>query len=81
MPGGHDGFLKLWGYMQFAQAIEDAVRHSIRIDDRAELIDELQWCIENGSHGPRTEVVLRWALETVEAAEQSIREAEMREKS
>lgn len=37
--------------------------------DLAELKAELQWCIENGMHGPRTELALRWALEALETIE------------
>lgn len=38
--------------------------------DIDQLKAELRWCIENGSHGPRTEAALRWALETLEAMEE-----------
>ncbi|MGF6836995.1 hypothetical protein QF001_000862 [Paraburkholderia youngii] len=38
--------------------------------DLHELKTELQWCIENGMHGPRTELALRWALEAIEKMEE-----------
>lgn len=34
--------------------------------DLHELRTELQWCIENGCHGPRTESALRWAMEAID---------------
>ena len=33
--------------------------------DLEQLKDELRWCIDHAS-GPRTEIALRWALETLE---------------
>lgn len=34
--------------------------------DLTEVRSELRWCIDNGMHGPRTELALRWALEALE---------------
>lgn len=33
--------------------------------DLQELKAELQWCLEHGNRGPRTEAALLWALEVV----------------
>jgi hypothetical protein len=38
--------------------------------DLPEVKAELRWCIENGMHGPRTELALRWALEAIEKMEE-----------
>jgi hypothetical protein len=41
----------------------------VEMTEIQELKLELQWAIENGMHGPRTELALRWALEAIEALE------------
>jgi hypothetical protein len=41
--------------------------------DLPEVKSELQWCIDNGMHGPRTEAALRWALEALEAIEEEVK--------
>jgi hypothetical protein len=52
-------------------------------DDWRDLKAELEWCIENGCHGPRTERALRWAAEAIEEQEARavIAAAEEREKA
>jgi len=75
MPGGHKGFLKEWGYMQFAKAIEEAILGPEKdFSDLDTLKAELKWCLENNA-GPRTECALRWALELVEEMEEKGGEA------
>lgn len=47
MPGGMDGFLKGWGWQQFARAIEDEVRKA-----DAALIERLHDALDDGAeHG------------------------------
>lgn len=71
MPGGHKGFLVEWGYMQFARAIEDAIRSPEGDQDsRDALTGELQWAIANNADRPRTEFALRLALEAIEKMEE-----------
>lgn len=71
MPGGHAGFYKEWGYQQFARKLLEAVEKPA--PDLQPLKAELRWCIDHAS-GPRTESTLRWALEIVEAMEQTTEE-------
>jgi hypothetical protein len=40
MPGGHAGFLKQWGYMQFARAIEAELRATLLADSLLTVNDE-----------------------------------------
>lgn len=42
----------------------------------AELKAELQWCLEHGNRGPRTEAALLWALELVAELELDRAEAQ-----
>jgi hypothetical protein len=41
----------------------------VPMSDAPELKAELQWCIDNGTYGPRTGAALRWALEALDAME------------
>ncbi|HEX7909948.1 MAG TPA: hypothetical protein VF534_17910 [Paraburkholderia sp.] len=72
MPGGFSGFCVHWGYQQFARKILEAVGKPA--PDTEPVKDELRWCIDNGMYGPRTEAALMWALEVIEAAEQTSEE-------
>lgn len=63
MPGGYARFLIDWGYLQFARKLLDAVEKPA--PDLAPIKDELQFCIDNGTYGPRTGAALRWALEAL----------------
>jgi len=70
MPGGYKGFLVEWGYMQFARAIESAVRGPEQDEDgRKATVAELEWAIAHNADRPRTQMALRWALEAIEALE------------
>jgi hypothetical protein len=67
MPGGYAGFLKDWGYLQFARKLIEATEKAT--PEIEPLNNELRFCIENGTYGPRTGAALRWALEALEAIE------------
>lgn len=69
MPGGFKGFLVDWGYMQFARAVESAVRGPGDDDSRNAIESELEWAIANNADRPRTQMALRWALEAMEEGE------------
>jgi hypothetical protein len=70
MPGGFKGFLVDWGYMQFARAVESAVRGPEDDDSRNAIASELEWAIANNADRPRTQMALRWALEVIEPIEE-----------
>jgi len=71
MPGGHEGFCKQWGYVQFARKLLETVEKPV--SDLQPLKAELRWCLENAS-GPRTEATLRWAIEVLEEMGQTTEE-------
>jgi hypothetical protein len=67
MPGGYAGFLKDWGYLQFARKLLETVEKPA--PELKPLKDELLFCVDNGTYGPSTGAALRWALEALEAIE------------
>lgn len=71
MPGGPQGFLIDWGYMQFARAIENAILGpELDEDGRDALSSELQWAIANNEDRPRTGLALQWALDALNEIEE-----------
>jgi hypothetical protein len=59
--------------MQFARAIEGAVRGPEDEDGRKAIASELEWAIANNADRPRTQMALRWALEALEAIEEEVK--------
>jgi hypothetical protein len=71
MPGGDKGFMVDWGYMQFARAVETAVRGPDQDEEgRKATVAELEWAIANNADRPRTQMALQWALDALNEIEE-----------